>query len=111
MAHKLNINFALYTAFDENAALSIEAVKLMQASGISFQHVHYFDFDQMQEVLTSVQTWFAETEQAGLPNAYPFVLYEQAYDITDTPARKSVLVQGLDAIRATDWQSLKNFQG
>jgi hypothetical protein len=111
MAHKLNINFALYTAFDENAAQSIEAVKTMQASGIEFSHVHYFDFNQMQEVLASVQTWFTESENVGLPDAYPFVLYEQAYDITDTPARKSVLIHGLDAIKTTNWQELKNFQG
>lgn len=111
MAHKANINFALYTAFDQNSASSIEAVHAMKASGIEFSHVHYFDFQQMQDVLASLQTWFAETEQAGLPTEYPFVIYEQAFDIFDTPPRKSVLVYGLNAIKTTDWVALKAFQG
>lgn len=111
MAHKLNINFTLYTAFDENSAASIEAVKVLGASGIKFSHVHYYDFQQKDEVLASLQTWFLETESAGLPKAYPFLIYEQAFDITDTPPRKAVLIYGLDAIKTTDWKSLEDFKG
>ena len=111
MAHKLNINFTLYTAFDENAAQSIEAVKALKATGLNFSHVHYFDFDQMNDVLGSLQTWFADTADAGLPQAYPFVIYEQAFDILDTPPRKPVLIHGLDAITATDWKALEDFRG
>lgn len=111
MAHKLNINFTLYTALDETAAQSIDAVKELKASGINFSHVHYFDFDQMKEVLGSLQTWFADTDSAGLPQSYPFVIYEQAFDIMDTPPRKPVLIHGLDAIKATNWKSLEDFKG
>ena len=111
MAHKLNINFSLYTAFDENSLASVEAVAAMQNSGIKFSHLHYYDLQQKEEVLGNLRTWFAETDSAGLPTAYPFVIYDKAYEITDTPPRESVIVHGLDAIKATDWKSLEDFKG
>jgi hypothetical protein len=111
MAHKLNINFTLYTAFDENSLASIEAVSVLKNSGVEFSHVHYFDAQQKEDVLASLKTWFAETGSAGLPTAYPFVIYDQAFDITDTPPRIPVLIHGLDAIKAADWVSLKDFKG
>jgi hypothetical protein len=111
MAHKLNINFGLYTALDSTALESLEALTILKNSGILFSHIHYFDTQQMQEVINSLKTWFVETEHAGLPENYPFVIYQKAYDITDTIAREPVIVHGLAAIQATDWNALANFKG
>jgi hypothetical protein len=111
MTHKLNINFVVYTALDENAAQSLEAMAVLKAAGVNAAHAHYFDADQIKDVLAALQTWFVGTPQEGSPVAFPFVMYEKAYDITDTPAREAVLVHGLSAIQTTDWQALVNFKG
>jgi hypothetical protein len=111
MAHKLNINFVVYTALDANAAQSLEALAALKASGINVAHAHYFDAEQINDVLAALRTWFVGTPQEGLPVGFPFVVYEKAYDITDTPAREPVLIHGLSAIQATDWQALANFKG
>jgi hypothetical protein len=111
MAHKLNINFVVYTALDENAAQSLEALAVLKTAGINVSHAHYFDADQVEEVLAALRTWFVGTPQEGSPVAFPFVVYEKAYDITDTPPREPVLVHGLAAIQATDWQALADFKG
>lgn len=111
MAHKLNINFGLYTALDSSALESLEALTVLKNSGIVFSHIHYFDPEQMQDVINSLKTWFVETNLTGLPEAYPFVIYQKAYDIADTPAREPVIIHGLAAIEATDWNALANFKG
>jgi hypothetical protein len=111
MAHKLNINFTIYTAFDASSAQSLEALAVLKTTGINISHAHYFDANQIEEVLAALRTWFVGTPQEGSPVAFPFVVYEKAYDITDTPAREPVLVHGLSAIQATDWQALVDFKG
>jgi hypothetical protein len=108
--HKANINFYLYTGFNESAADGVQAVNHLYASGINFAHMHYFDRSQ-SDVLTWAKNNFAESEYAVESPQFPFVVYEKAFDITDTPARKQVLVYGLDAILNTDWAALESFEG
>ena len=106
MAHKANIEFYLYTSFNETAADGYSAYQTMQSSGISYRHLHYADPTQVATVVENVQTWFPE-QQVVLP----FVVYTQQYEDSDPQPRVPVLVAGLSEIEAADWVALASFSG
>jgi hypothetical protein len=108
--HKANINFYLYTGFNESASAGVQALNHLDASGIKYNHMHYFSKTQT-DVLNWVKDNFADSEYAVESPQFPFVVYEQAFDIKDTPARKQVLVHGIDDILNTDWAALESFEG
>ena len=109
--HKANINFYLYTAFDSNSLDSIQAKEYLDASGIQYTLLHYYHTPQMSEVKNWAKNTFAETEYAVESPQFPFVVYEKAFDIKDTPPRIQVLVHGLEDILATPWAELEQFEG
>jgi hypothetical protein len=106
MAHKANIEFYLYTSFNETAADGYSAYLAMQNSGISYRHLHYGDPTQTPSVVANVQTWFPDQSVA-----LPFVVYTQQYEDTDPQPRIPVLVSGLSEIQAADWVALVSFSG
>jgi hypothetical protein len=109
VTHKANLNFYLYTGFNETAADGVRAVNHLNDSGISYTHMHYH-IDH-----TTVINWakdnFANTEYAVESPQFPFVVYEKAFDIRDNPPRQQVLVHGIDNILATAWAELAAFEG
>lgn len=107
MAHRLNIEFYLYTGFNETASDSYAAYQYMKSLDVGFQHLHYGDPVQHEEVFKNLQSWFPEDEVA----AFPFVTYSEIYANSDTPPRVQKLVAGKEAIFATDWKALENFSG
>jgi hypothetical protein len=109
--HKANINFYLYTAFDSTALDGFQAKQDLDASGIQYTLMHYYDADQVLILKNWVKTTFAETEYAVESPQFPFVVYEKAFDIKDTPPRIQVLVHGLEDILATPWAELEQFEG
>lgn len=111
MAHKANVNFHLYTGFNGNASQSFEAYEHLKAANLDFIHLHYNDPNGHSEVLNWANTAFANTPYAADVQNFPFVVYEKAFDIRDNPPREPVLVYGLNAIKATDWQALAAFEG
>jgi len=111
MAHKANINFYLYTGFNGGSADAFAAYQHVKASGINFTHMHYNDPEAQAEVLNWAKTNFAGTPYEADVQNFPFVVYEKAFDIRDTPPREQVLVYGLSAITATDWKALESFEG
>ena len=107
MAHRLNIEFYLYTGFNETANNSYAAYQYLKSLGVGFQHLHYGDPSQHADVFNNMKTWFpAEAELS-----FPFVTYAEIYANTDTPPRVQKLVAGKEAIFATDWKALENFSG
>lgn len=109
--HKANLNFYLYTGFDENSLNSVQAYQHLKGSGIQFTHMHYHDPDQNSLVLNWVKNVFVNTEY-NIENAeFPFIVYEKAFDIRDNPPRQRVLVHGISNILATDWTALEAFEG
>ena len=111
MAHKANINFYLYTGFGADAAVAFEAYQHLKSIDLGFVHLHYNSPDQYTEVLSWANTAFAGTPYEANVQGFPFVVYEKAFDIRDTPPREPVLVYGLNAIKATDWKALEAFAG
>lgn len=111
MAHKANINFYLYTGFNSSAPQAYEAFQHMKASGIEFSHMHYADPVQHEEVIKWANENFANTPYAANVLDFPFVTYDKAFDFKDNPPRETVLVYGVDAIKAIDWAELANFEG
>jgi hypothetical protein len=109
--HKANLNFYLYVGFDSNAADSFQAKEHLDASGIQYTLMHYYDTNQMAEVREWAKNSFASTEYAVNSPQFPFVVYEKAFDIRDTPPRIQVLVHGLEDILATPWAELEQFEG
>ena len=109
--HKANLNFYLYTGFDETAADGFQALEHLNESGIQYTHMHYFNTAQMVEVRNWAEQNFANTEYAVTSPQFPFVVYEKAFDIRDTPPRQQVLVHGIDNILATLWATLESFEG
>jgi hypothetical protein len=116
MAHKANANFYLYTGLTSNASECSEAYEHLRALfpnedntklGGPFTHLFYGDPSQIPEVITNLQTWFLDME----PLAFPLVTYDQIYDFTDQPNRIVKCVNGLDAIKSTDWVALTSFAG
>lgn len=111
MAHRANINFYLYTGFNASALDSFEAFQHMKASGIDFSHLHYADPVQHEEVINWANQNFANTPYAANVTQFPFATYDKAFDFKDNPPRETVLVYGVDAIKAIDWAALANFEG
>lgn len=111
MAHRANINFYLYTGFNASALDSFEAFQHMKASGIDFSHLHYADPVQHEEVINWANQNFANTPYAANVMSFPFATYDKAFDFKDNPPRETVLVYGVDAIKAIDWAALANFEG
>lgn len=113
MAHRLNGNFYLYTGVDgtDNEAECNEAKEFLKETiGLDFVSMHYNDANQTIEVYRNLTTWFYH-ENNELKLKYPFVIYDQLFDLTDKPNRIPKYINGLEAIKSTDWNSLVNFVG
>lgn len=111
MAHRANVSFYLYTGFNSSALESYEAFQHMKASGIEFSHLHYADPEQHEICINWANETFANTPYATSVTSFPFVTYDKAFDFKDVPPRETVLVYGVDAIKAIDWAALANFEG
>lgn len=108
MAHKSNIDFNLYTSFNQDSNDCFAAFEALKASGIVFNHLHYFDQNQQVETVKNLETWFPDL--VGQIK-FPFVTYTEIYDATDIPVTVAKIVIGKEKIKATDWQQLFNFKG
>lgn len=111
MAHKANINFYLYSGFNTSANDSFTAYQHLKATGINFTHLHYGDPAQHEEVINWVNNTFKGTPYEIVVENFPFVTYEKAFDVRDTPPRELVLINGLQNILNTDWKALESFEG
>jgi hypothetical protein len=108
MAHRANANFYLYTGLTANASECTEAYEYLNGTvGLNFVHLYYGDPAQIPEVLSNLQTWFPEGDQL----AFPLVIYDEIYDLTDQPNRVPRYVNGLASIKSTDWAALTSFAG
>lgn len=107
MAHKLNANFYLYTGTDNEAECDEAIEFLTNTVGLEYTHMHYHDSVQTQEVYSNLKTWFRDETDLR----YPFVVYDEVYDLTDRPNRIPRCVNGLSAIKSADWNSIINFAG
>lgn len=111
MAHRANINFYLYTGFGADSAQAFDAYQHLKSLGLEFTHLHYNSPDQYGAVLEWANNTFSGTPYEAVVTGFPFIVYEKAFDVRDTPPREPVLVYGLDAIKATDWKALESFAG
>lgn len=107
MAHKGNIEFYLYTGFNQDATEAYAALEYLRTTALQYRHLHYGDDAAHADVFTSVGSWF-ETVPAM---KFPFVVYTEQYEFTDPQNRVSKIVIGLDNIKATDWNALQAFSG
>jgi hypothetical protein len=92
----------LYTTdADFNQAEMINSKAFMDNSGIEHTNLYYNDKEQLQEVLTSLNTWWT-TPINTLPPAtkFPLLTYVEVHD--DIPARFSPVKykQGLEEIQS-----------
>jgi hypothetical protein len=109
--HKANLNFYLYTGFDESASDGVQALAVLNESGIEFTHLHYFHSPQIEEVREWARKASENTEYSVPAASFPFVVYEKAFDTRDNPPREHVLVHGLSEILSTNWVELSAFEG
>jgi hypothetical protein len=107
MAHRLNIEFYLYTGFNETGNESYAAYQYLKSIGFGFQHLHYGDPSQHEEVIKGVKNWFTGMTELQ----FPFMTYSEIYSSSDTPPRIAKIVVGKEAIFATDWKALEDFTG
>jgi hypothetical protein len=106
MAHKANVDFYLYTAFDNTSADCYAALEFMLGTGINFRHLHYVAGAQIPTVLANVGSWFPEQTVN-----FPMVVYTEQYEIEDPEPRVDRLVTGLHEINSTNWAELASFIG
>jgi hypothetical protein len=107
MAHRLNIEFYLYTGFNQTANDAYAAYQYLKSIDFGFQHLHYGDPAQHEEVLVNLRSWFPDQTEFN----FPFMTYSEIYANSDTPPRVPRIVIGKEAIFATDWKALENFSG
>lgn len=79
----------LYTSeYVGDAIQNIQANAFMEKSGVPYTKLFYNELNQSNEVLNTVNTWFARPD-VNLPplETYPFIVYTEVHD--DIPARYS----------------------
>jgi hypothetical protein len=108
MAHIRNDEFYLYTGFTADGNKGYEAFEFLTNAGLPFRHLHYGDPSQHPDVLGSIASWFPDRQ---ITVTFPFVTYSKNWEVTDPMPRTPEIVLGLDNIKNTDWNALKNFQG
>ena len=91
----------LYTSeASANAAENIQAKAFMDHSTIPFTNLFYNDQTQLEEVLSSINTWWTRPD-INLPpiTEFPFITYTEVHD--DIPARFSPVkyLAGIEAIK------------
>lgn len=107
MAHKANVEFYLYTGFNQDATECYSALQHLRTTGLQYRHLHYGDDAPHADVLESVGSWFSPKPDMR----FPFVTYFEQYEFSDPQDRVAKIVIGLDAIKATDWDALQKFSG
>lgn len=88
----------LYGGLTEDAVSCYHTKKWLDNNNVKYVHLFYQDENQCDEVIKTINEWFATEEQLTVISKFPFVVYCEVHDdLTISQYPRKVLV-GYDEI-------------